>query len=307
MNSLFSSHPKLEHAGVAGRIQALLSELPRQEARVAQYMLLNLDDLVFQNGVSIARKAATSEVTVSRLLSRLGYRGMAGLKRELRSRRSGAALGVDVEHSAEVEDGSLKQVLDAEVRALISVFSQTSDPRWAEAVRVVAEAGQVYVTGFQTVRGAAEDFARRLALMRDDVRFFAAHDGMLGEWIGEGSPRPVKPRAGRRRGTRKAPPAECLVLIDVVPYAQEARVLVQMSRDAGREVVVFTDEFCHWAQPLTDLVFHAPSRNGLLLESTGALVSLANVLVHGVAEHDRARTERRLRGWQAMTRKLNVF
>ena len=47
-------------------------------------MLLNVDDLAFQTGVSIAKKTGTSQVTVSRLLSRLGYRGMAGLKRELR-------------------------------------------------------------------------------------------------------------------------------------------------------------------------------------------------------------------------------
>ena len=72
MKSVFSSHPKVEH-GVAERIQALLAGLPRQEARVAQYMLLNLDDLVFQTGVSIAGKAGTSQVTVSRVLRRLGF------------------------------------------------------------------------------------------------------------------------------------------------------------------------------------------------------------------------------------------
>lgn len=294
MKSAFSSHPKVEHARAAERIQALLPQLPRQEARVAQYMLLNLDDLVFQNGVSIAKKAGASEVTVSRLLSRLGYRGMAGLKRELRSRRSSAHLGLDVEDNAAIDDDVLRHALDAEVRALISVFSHTTETRWAEAVRAVAEARSVFVTGFQTVRGAAEDFSRRLALVRDEVRFFSAHDGMLGEWIDNGA----APRDG---------PRDCLIIIDVVPYAQEAPTLAEMSRSAGRDVVVLTDEFCHWAKPRSDFVFHAPSKNGLLLESTGALVSLANVLVHGVAERDVAKTERRLRSWQATTRKLNVF
>jgi DNA-binding MurR/RpiR family transcriptional regulator len=297
MAGLFSSHPTVEHAGIAERIEALLPELPKQEARVAQYMLLNLDDLAFQNGVSIARKAGTSEVTVSRLLSRLGFRGMAGLKRELQSMRSCMRTGVDVDANAEVSDDTLRQALDAEVRGLISVYSQTSDRRWSTAVRAVAEAPAVFVTGFQTVRGVAEDFSRRLALMRDDVRFISAHDGMLGEWVGEA------PRRGRRDQT----PRECLVIVDVVPYAREAPLLAEVARDAGREVIVLTDEFCHWAHSFTPLVFHAPSRNGLMLESIGALVTMANVLTHGVATHDRARTTRRLRRWQNLTRRLSVF
>ena len=292
MKSAFSTHPRVGHAGVAQRIQGLLPSLPRQEGRVAQYMLLNLDDLAFQTGVSIAKKTGTSQVTVSRLLSRLGYRGMAGLKRELQSQRATAGLGNEV-GAETIENDPLKPVLDAEVRALVGVFSQCTGERWAKALDVVAGADAVFVTGFQTVRGAAEDFARRLALVRDDVRALSAHDGMLAEWIGNGGAR------SERR--------ECLIVIDVVPYAQEAPLLAEMSRAAGRDVVVLTDEFCQWARPHTDLVFHAPSRSGLFLESTGALVSLANLLVHGVAERDQAATERRLRRWHGITRKLNVF
>jgi DNA-binding MurR/RpiR family transcriptional regulator len=306
MRSLFSSHPTVELAGIVERIEALLPDLPKQEARVAQYMLLNIDDLVFQNGVSIARKASTSEVTVSRLLSRLGYRGMAGLKRELQSRRSSAVLGLGDDLNKEVEDGPLKQALDGEVRALISVYAQTADPRWSNAVRAAAEADTVFVTGFQTVRGIAEDFTRRLALMRENVRFISAHDGMLGEWIGDGPGR-YEPACADTRRKLLAAANDCVIIIDVVPYAREAPLLAEMSRDAGRHVIVLTDEFCHWAQPFTEWVFHAPSRNGLMLESTGALVSLANVLVHGIAEYAPKKTEHRLRSWQAMTRKLNVF
>lgn len=307
MTSLFSSHPTVEHAGIVERIETILHDLPKQEARVAQYMLLNIDDLVFQNGVSIARKASTSEVTVSRLLHRLGYRGMAGLKRELRARRSNAVLGMDVERAAEIEDGPLKRALDGEVRALISVYSQTLDARWVEMVRSVAEADTVFITGFQTVRGIAEDFTRRLALMRENVRFLSAHDGMLGEWIRDDHAHPESACADMHGQDSHSAPQECVIIIDVVPYAREAPLLAEISRDSGRKVVVLTDEFCHWAQSFTEWVFHAPSRTGLMLESTGALVSLANVLVHGVAESAPQKTEHRLRCWQAQTRKLNVF
>ncbi|GJL82244.1 MAG: RpiR family transcriptional regulator [marine bacterium B5-7] len=292
MKSVFSSHPQVENFGVSERIQSLLDELPRQEARVAQYMLLNVNDLVFQNGASIARKAGASEVTVSRLLRRLGYRGMVGLKRELRSQQAEANLDIVDDHGINRLDPTLKQVLDNELRALVAVFSQTTDPRWMRAIRAITQSEQVFVTGFQSVRGVAEDLSRRLALVRDDVRFFSAHDGMLGEWVGD---------------MKKSKQKDCVIIVDVIPYAMEAPLLAQMCREAGRQLVVLTDELCHWAQANTDLIFHGPSRHGMAIESTVALTSLANLMVDAVARTNPEVAEQRMQRWHKITRKLNVF
>jgi DNA-binding MurR/RpiR family transcriptional regulator len=292
MKEIFSSHPLASRPHFVTRIEELMPQLPRQEAKVAQFILLNALELGFETGASIAMKAGTSEVTVSRLLSRLGYRGMPGLKREIQAEQSAGQLGIA--RSAALDDEPLKDVLDAELRALITVFEQFSGDRAQRMVEVVAQARSVFVTGFQSVRGAAEDFARRLALARDDVRFLAAHDSMLTEWVG---------RAPTGAGERP----DCVIVVDVVPYAREAPILCQMCLDTGRDIVVVSDESCHWAQNYTDLIVHAPSRSGLFLESTGALVSALNVLVHSVAERDPKAMRDRLQRWQSMTRKVNIF
>lgn len=293
MKGAFSSHPQAAAPPFVGKIEGIISALPKQEARVAQYLLLNSHDLSFQTGASIAKKAGTSEVTVSRLLHRLGYRGMPGLKREIQAERRAHQPGNELSQGAAVHDSPLKEVFDAEVRALISVFEQFHGATWQRLVAAVRDADCVYVTGFQTVRGAAEDFVRRLSLARDNVRFLHAHDGMLAEWIGA---------AGPKSGGR-----DCMVIIDMVPYAHEAPLLSEIASTTGRDLVVVTDELCHWAQDYTDLVIHAPSRSGLFLESTGALVGALNMLVHEVAESDPAATRVRLAQWQALTRRLNVF
>ena len=293
MKSAFSSHPLVDAPPFVTKIEEVISELPKQEARVAQYLLLNSVELGFQTGASIAEKTGTSEVTVSRLLHRLGYRGMRGLKREIEAERRASKLGIERHESAVLDDNPMKEVFDAEVRALISVFEQFDRPLWQRLVEVVHGADSVFVTGFQSVRGAAEDFARRLGLARDGVRYLSAHDGMLAEWMGTASP-----EAGGR---------ECLVIIDVVPYAREAPLLAEMSHEVGRPLVVLSDELCHWAQDYTDLVVHAPSRSGLFLESTSALVAVLNMLVHAVAECDPEATGARLAQWKTITRRLKVF
>jgi len=296
MKEAFSSYPQVQKPEVVHRIGALMSSLPKLEARVAQFMLLNVADLGFETGASIAHKAGTSEVTVGRLLRRLGYKGMPGLKRALRESQIAGHAATDGDGAAGAANGGLKTVLDAEIRALVTLFEQFDGARWDRLVEAIGTANRVYVTGFQSVRGAAEDFVRRLSLARDDVRFLSAHDSMLGEWIG-----------GGEAGSNDSQMGDCLIVIDVVPYAREASELCELCRDTGRNIIVVSDEFCHWAQEFTDLIIHAPSRSGLFLESSGALVAALNVIVHAVAQRDPEETQRRLEHWQATTRRLKMF
>jgi DNA-binding MurR/RpiR family transcriptional regulator len=257
-------------------------------------MLINLSDLAFETGASVARKAGTSEITVSRLLRRLGYRGMAGLKRALQKSVTTDSFAEPGEPPPAQDEGlPYRDVLDLEMQSLAGLFRQFSTPLWSDLVAQVVRAETVYTTGFQTVRGAAEDFSKRLALARDSVRFIAAHDGMLAEWIGQGA--------------ENRAPKECMVLIDVVPYAAEAEGIAELCHAQGRGLVVFTDESCHWARKYTDFVIHAQSRNGLFLESTGTLTAALNVLVHAVAEEGGEEVRKRLERWRNTTRKLAIF
>jgi DNA-binding MurR/RpiR family transcriptional regulator len=207
------------------QLDAVLPELSNLEAQVAQYMRLNIGDLSFETGASLAEKVGVSEVTVSRLLRRLGYEGMRGLKKELRNQLLGREPLEEIATANLEVPKPLSEVLDSELEALRDLFRQCASPTWTRLVRTIASADRVYVTGFQTVRGVAEDCARRLALARSDVRFLAAHDGMLTEWL------ETPPNKGRRIN-------ECLILIDVVHYAREAPILARLCNETDRSLVI---------------------------------------------------------------------
>jgi len=286
---LQSGFPTLEE-----QLDAVLPELSNLEAQVAQYMRLNVGDLSFETGASLAEKVGVSEVTVSRLLRRLGYEGMRGLKRELRNQLTNRELLKEVASANLEVPKPFSEVLDLELEAVRDVFRQCALPTWDRLVRAVADADRVYVTGFQTVRGIAEDCARRLALARSDVRFLAAHDGMLTEWL--------RPPHSKGEDTN-----ECLILIDVVAYAREAPVLARLCNETGRSLVVVTDEMCHWARNHTDLVIHASTRSGLFLESTVAITAALNLIVDAVAKEGSSEIAGRLQDWKATARALNIF
>jgi DNA-binding MurR/RpiR family transcriptional regulator len=199
-----------------------------------------------ETGTSIAAKTGVSEITVSRFLRRIGFRGMAELKAEIGS--PAAKLHI---HAADrymrLLEGELGTLLRRDADAILSLGAQISRNEWETAITAIDEADEVFVTGFQTVRGLAEDFARRLAIVRGSVRYVSAHDGGLVEWI---------------PSIRRACEARALVLVDMVPYAREAETVVRTARGLGINVIVITDELNTWAQAHTPFASTPRPRRG---------------------------------------------
>lgn len=104
---------------------------------------------------------------------------------------------------------------------------------------------------------------------------------MLAEWL-------------QTEGDEKRHETECLIMIDVVPYAREAPVRGEFYQKTGRKFVIVTDELCYWAKDYTDLLVHARSRSGLFLESTVGITAAINLMVHSVAALRPEKTEARL-------------
>jgi DNA-binding MurR/RpiR family transcriptional regulator len=267
------------------RLQAIPGELTRSEATLAQWLTLNEAILGLETGASIAAKTRVSEITVSRFLRRLGYRGLSALKADLQSKGTAA---LPTAASIRLLDGETGDLIRRDAEAMLALSDQVARPEWAKAIAAIHTAAFVYVTGFQTVRGAAEDFARRLAIVRPGVQFLSPHDGGLAEWI-------------------DPPPAALLVLVDTVPYAREAEPIVARAAASGMVVVVATDELNTWAAAHTPFVFHVAAKSGAFVESTGPLASMLNLVTHAVAAQDPTAAKERLAQWPGLIRDLGLF
>lgn len=280
-----------EDSALAARIRALQGDLTKSEAMIAQWLMRNEASLALETGASIAAKTAVSPITVSRFLRRIGFKGMAALKQDLQS----ASANLHV-HAADrymrLLDGELGALLKRDADAVLGLGAQISRPEWEAAITAIDAADEIFVTGFQTVRGMAEDFARRLGIVRGSVRFLSAHDAGLAEWI---------------PSVRRANEARALVLVDMVPYAREAEVVVRQARRLGMTVVVVTDELNTWAIAHTPYVFHAATKVGAFLESTGPLATMLNLITHAVAGRAPDKARKRLGDWPAIMRDLDLY
>lgn len=269
------------------RLQAIDGSLTKSEAVIAQWLGRNEATLGLETGATIAAKTGVSEITVSRFLRRLGYRGMAALREDLLTRGTAQLNGSDL--YLRLLDGEIGTLIRRDAEAVLAIGTQVARPEWDQAIEAIHSADEVYVTGFQTVRGAAEDFSRRLTIIRNRVTFLVAHDSGLAEWL-PGSP--VK---------------RCLILIDTVPYAREAESIVRLARSAGITVVVITEELNTWAAAHTPFVFFVVSKVHAYVESSGPLASLLSLVVHSIAARDPETAKARLAAWPALLRELGLF
>lgn len=283
--------PPSDEPFLAAQLRALDGPLTKSEAAIAQWLTLNEQTLGLETGASIAAKTGFSEITVSRFLRRLGFKGLAALKKELLSFCTNSLISSDDRHRR-LLDGALGAILKREVEATLAIGQTVERPEWAQAVAAVLAADQVFVTGFQAIRGLAEDTARRLSIVRGSVLFMSPHDSALSEWM----------PSVRRKNERR-----CLILVDIAPYAREGVAVIKIARSLGIEVVVVTDETNAWAAKLTPMVFHVATKTGAFIESPGPMATLLNMLVHAVAQGDPDKSKARIENWSPIIRDLDIF
>jgi DNA-binding MurR/RpiR family transcriptional regulator len=76
---------------LAEKLREDFPKLTKSEKAVASYMLSHLQRLPFETAASIAEAVGVSQMTVSRFLRTLGYKGLSDLKERLRADMEGGA------------------------------------------------------------------------------------------------------------------------------------------------------------------------------------------------------------------------
>ncbi len=280
-----------EESPLALRLRSLSGTMTKSEAVIVQWLTLNEATLGLETGASVAAKTGVSEITVSRFLKRAGFKGLQGLKEGLQAALVNSHISPN-DRYFRLLDGEIGAILKRDADAVLALAHEVDKPAWPMAIDAIASADEVFVVGFQTVRGIAEDFTRRLSIVRGSVRFLSPHDGGLVEWI------PSFRRAKEKR---------CLVMVDMAPYAREALHIVKTAKRLGMSVVVVTDELNTWAAQETAFTFHVTTKVDAFLESTGPMTTLMNVVIHAVAGKTPEKARKRIKDWPPIMRDLGLY
>lgn len=279
-----------DFSSLATRIARLDKALSPAERVVYATLRSNLECIAYETGASLAKKSGVSPNTVSRLLRRLGYKGLNDLKKDLRDELQSRSLynTALVEH-LDRQPADLMAHINTEIQALQDFAKQLGGKNWNAVVSCVCDAERVFISGFQTVRGMAEDFANRLALVRPGVEFIDLYSGVMGQWIDSQDERC------------------CVILVDITPYAEAGITFANNCLVGDIDLVVFSDEYGIARHINTPHIISMQTKTGLILESTGGLTSALNVLLHCVASRYEDSLHERMEAYQKRVQSLNLY
>ena len=150
------------------RITESQSSLRKSEAKVASYVLENLDEVIEMRVVDLASKSSVSEPTVIRFCRAIGFDGFQSFKLQLAQQLGLGSVFTQfaVEDSDTVAD-LLNKVFDTTVGSLITVRDEINSAVLEQAIDTISNARRVEFYGFGasgSVAAAAQHKIFRLQL-----------------------------------------------------------------------------------------------------------------------------------------------
>lgn len=269
------------------------SGFTRAEKSIANYMLANHERLPFDTAASIAEAAGVSQMTVSRFLRTIGFPDSGAFKAALRAELDAGQLKVSdrLDRVRRVGDDSRRMAenFELETSALLSVYEQRATPQWRAAVEAIAGAERIGVSGFQTIRGIASDFASRLSYLHPQVHFADGSDGTFAETFG--------PQAGR----------VCVVLFEMRRYTRLSLLLAQAAARRKLPLVIICDPHCYWARDHTDIVLPVRTESRLFWDTQTPFVSLSGLLLDDIIARLGDRVSSRVEALRALQDEFGAF
>ncbi|MGD9863908.1 MAG: MurR/RpiR family transcriptional regulator [Pseudodonghicola sp.] len=253
---------------LAEKLREEFPKLTKSEKAVATYLLAHMQRLPFETAASIADSVGVSQMTVSRFLRTLGYKGLSDLKEQLRADMSVTPLlvsdRVDRIRKDPAADARLASNLELELQATIAVYELRHSPTWRQVTDLLCSSAEVFIAGFQTISGIASDFAGRLDYVRPDATFLHGKSGTFSELFASGGD------------------SKLLILFEMRRYTKLSFQLARATSEAGIPLVIICDTHCYWARDFTEDVLAVNTGSELFWDSQAPFATLTNLLLDDV-------------------------
>jgi len=263
------------------RLQASLATATKAESAIARYMLTNLKSLPFETAASVAQKVGVSEASIGRYCRGIGFQHFKALKGELQADLGDKAWLIgdrlrNFHQRSQSGKTEAARALELELAAIVVVHEMAAGPEFAACVARMASRATVYVAGFQTERGHAEQLAHGLQYLRPGVQLSDLAGGNFSEVLLED------------------PDSTCLVVIEGRRYSRLAQKLSEAARARGIPVTLITDPYCDWGRDAATEMFAVPTALNHFWDATSGFASLVSLMVNGVFNQLGAEVEARM-------------
>lgn len=162
--------------GLVTRISRQVGQMTKSQKKVANYLMFNIDKLMFCTVDDLAGAAGVSTATVVRFARELGFEGFADLQKAACQRFLDGQLEEDVTASefADDEEGTaesiLKKSFQQDIDNLEKTYQSLSREALQDAWELLKTAKRVYIVGMRISRSVATYAYINWGMIRRNVR-----------------------------------------------------------------------------------------------------------------------------------------
>jgi DNA-binding MurR/RpiR family transcriptional regulator len=267
--------------------------LTRRQARLADYILQNADEVVFMTAAQLAEASGVSDATVVRLAQTLGFEGFPEMKQHLRSSRMTRLDTVSRLKRTSRRINSVDELIAATVQQDAKNLADTAADLNPDAIiriaRVLKEAETVNIIGLRSAHSLSVLLSSTLGFLGKRVRLMVPGTGELWREVSTIS-----------RGS-------VLVAISFPRYTRLTVEVAEAARRAGAVVVSLTDSPFSPLAPFSDHIMTARCRIDSFIESYVTILSLMNALVTAVAFLEGKKAVKQLRRMEQLWEEKNIY
>ncbi|MCL2368951.1 MAG: MurR/RpiR family transcriptional regulator, partial [Oscillospiraceae bacterium] len=154
-------------------IEAQSDNFSKGQQRIARFIRENYDKAAFMNAVKLARTVGTSESTVVRFASQLGYDGYPGMRRALQEMIHNRLTSVQrIEVARDIMDSKdiLTSVLTSDMEKIRTTLGEADKAAFEAAVNAMVGAKRIFIIGLRAAAVLSSFMGFYLGLTRDNVR-----------------------------------------------------------------------------------------------------------------------------------------
>lgn len=260
--------PVTNYAELQAELQARMPTLAPGQQRIAKVLLTDPEGTALRSIAETAKAAEVNQSSLVRFAALLGLKGYPALVRLCREHLSGQANLVSRFERARQHTGQeslFAAVLEHEKDNLTRTYARIDEHDWESAVRSLAEAPSVYVTGLRKCAPVAQLLCYLLRLVRTGVEQITPAAGMFVDQL------------------RDLEPEGVFVALSIRRYTADTVRALEHAKERGLKTIALTDDPASPLARLADITFYVETEGVTILRSMSVFTSLAQTLATAVA------------------------
>ena len=271
---------------IIAKIQGM--ELSKTDSLIAEHILDSIDTIGLKTSTSLAEEIGVSDTSIIRFIRKLGFKGYSDFRVAMTERlteqysqsQSSHELSPGeryVKFQSNLKSGTLiSDISKYTVNNLEKSFSKLTDETVDKAVDILLSSEKHYICGFRGAASCAQYMASKLVLMVSNVITLTHADATAIESI-----------ADIKKG-------DCIILYSFPRYSEINFSLLEIAREAGAKVILFTDKFTSPLVGLADIVIVTYVSGLGFTNSYVAPLSISELLLLAISNRNDERCMQRI-------------